>query len=1537
VKLTPKQVFEHQTIAGLAARVEALRAESSAGPTAPPLEARAQSCPAPLSFAQKRLWFMQQLLPNSPFYNMPISWRLSGRLNVDALEAGLNALVARHETLRTVFRGEGDTAQQVIGSPWRVELPIIDLTSVPEVEREADARRRIEAEGLRPFDLSVGPLLRARLLRLSDTDHVLNLTMHHIISDGWSIPVLYRDIGELYQASCRGEAPRLPELSIQYADFSVWQRKWLSGAALSEQLDYWRGRLEGLSELRLPTDRPRPAMPTYRGARETLKLSPQLSAALKALSQRNGATLYMVLLAAFNALLQRYTGQDDIVVGSPIANRTHPELEELIGFFVNTLVIRTDVSGDPTFTELLERVRRVALDAYAHQDLPFERLVEELEPQRDPSRNPLFQVMFAVQNAPGRVSPLMGTDLTIGPFSGAVKTTRFDLEVHVWEVAEQLRLDFIYATDLFEAASMRRLLDHYVRLLAGIAADPQSRVSEVSLLSAAERGQLLSEWSDTRADYPIAATIQELFEAQARETPQSVALEFEGRRVSYKELNSRANQLAHYLRSRGVGPETMVGICAERSVEMVVGVLGILKAGGAYVPLDPEYPASRLSFMLEDTGTPVLLTQAKLRERLPAYGGRVVCLDGEWGEIAREREENPTRAVGARDLAYVIYTSGSTGRPKGTCIEHRSVVRLVKNTNYIELGRAEVFLQFAPISFDASTLELWGPLLNGGRLVIAPPGRLSLEELGQLIKSRGVTTLWLTAALFHQMVDTHIEALRGVRQMLAGGETLSVPHVRKYLLGIGKSRLINGYGPTENTTFTCCHVMTADSRIEHTVPIGRPISNTRVYILDTRLRPVPVGVYGELYIGGDGLARGYLNRPELTAEKFVSDPFEPGERLYRTGDLVRYTPAGVIEFLGRVDNQVKVRGYRIELGEIEAALGAHSAVREAVVLAREDTPGDKRLVAYVVADEGALSEAVRGEESTKWSGEHVSEWRDLYEQTYVQPAGEDPTFNITGWNSSYTGAPIPSEEMREWVEATVERIAARRPRRVLEIGCGTGLLLARLAPACEAYLGTDFSAQAIDHVRKLVAARKDLSQVTLSQRLADDFSGFEPGTFDTVIINSVTQYLPSVEYLKAVLEGAVAALRPGGRIFIGDVRNLPLLKAFHASVQCHRADGGTRKEQLEQLVRNDMDLESELVIDPEFFVALAQENARISDVEIFLKRGHHQNELTQFRYDAFVHVEAKEKAPPPEVWLDWQQEGSSLVTLEERLASGRPALGVRGVPNARWAESQKALAWLGSEEEPQTLGGFKEALAAAPEGAVEPEALWSLAGRHGYALELSYAGAGTDGRMDCLFRKRDTVVPDAVYWERQLSAAAKPWSAYANNPLKAKLVRDLTPRLRQYLAEALPDYMVPSAFVVLNELPLTPNGKIDRKALPAPGRTRLAVATAYVAPTTPVEKTLAEIFASLLRVDRVGIHDDFFELGGHSLMATQVVSRVRQTFGVELELRSLFVAPTVASLATCIEGLRTKGEAVHVPDELGWIARSDSAASAARVRQEFEV
>ncbi len=908
----------------------------------------------PLSFAQQRLWFLEQLEPGSPTYNIRTALRLDGPLEVPTLERSLTEIVRRHEALRTTFPTVLGEAHQKIAADPSFVMPLVDLGALPAGEREAEAHRRIAEESLRPFDLATGPLLRALLLRLSGREHVLVLTVHHIVSDGWSMTVLGRELGALHEAFSAGRPSPLPELPVQYADHAVWQRQWLSGDVLRTQLDYWKKQLAGApQDLELPADRPRPPVLSYRGASVPVALPLDLLAGLRATSRREGVTLFMTLLAAFQVLLARYTGRDDIVVGSPIAGRTQVETEGLIGLFVNTLALRTDLSGDPTFRELLSRVREVTLGAYTHQDVPFERLVEELAPVRDLGRSPLFQAMLVLQTPP---PPLALGEVKLGVLEIERTTSKFDLSLSLAETEDGLRGELEYSTDLFDEATLRRTVEHYRVLLEGIVADPGQRIADLPLSTAAELHRVVVEWNATRAEYPSHRCIHELFEAQAASTPEAVAVVFEDLRLTYRELNERANRLAHHLRGLGVGRDVPVALCVERSLEMVVGVLGIVKAGGAYVPLDPTYPVERLAFMLEDCGATVGLTLERLRGRLPPEPRiRFVALDAEWETIARAPAGDLVNEADPRSLAYITYTSGSTGRPKGVLVEHRGVVRLVKQSAYARFAADEVFLQLAPLAFDASTFEIWGALLSGGKLVVFPAERPSPEALEAILRAHGVTTLWLTSGLFNAILDVRPLALGGLRRLLVGGEALSVPHVQKALSLLDGVRLVNGYGPTEGTTFTCCFPITAPVD-GPSIPIGRPIANTTVFVLDARRRPVPIGVAGELHIGGAGVARGYLNRPELTAERFLPDPFsdEPGARLYRTGDLCRYLPDGDLEYLGRMDHQVKVRGFRIELGEIESVLAEHPAIRAAAVLAREDVPGDKRLVAYLVAREAPL-------------------------------------------------------------------------------------------------------------------------------------------------------------------------------------------------------------------------------------------------------------------------------------------------------------------------------------------------------------------------------------------------------------------------------------------------------------------------------------------------------------------------------------------------------------------------------------------------------
>ncbi|MCY1015586.1 non-ribosomal peptide synthetase [Pyxidicoccus sp. MSG2] len=945
VELSLRTLFAEPTLEALAARIDSVRG-STTGSQAPAIVPVPRTGPLPLSFAQQRLWFIDQLEPGSATYNMPTFVRLEGALDVAALQHGLTELVARHEALRTVFRQEEGQPLQLILPSVELPLNVVDLSGLtPDAAREA-LEQQLREDTLRSFDLATGPLIRAGLWRLGASEHVLALNMHHIVSDGWSMGVLVREVAALYEASLQGRPAPLPPLPLQYADYAVWQRQWLRGPVLAEQLAWWRQQLAGAPHaLEMPTDKPRPAVPVYRGAQVSVVLPAEVSSRLKALSQQEGATPFMVLLAAFQVLLSRYSRQDDVMVGSPIAGRQRGELEGLIGFFVNTLVMRAKVEGRASFRELLRQVKEMSLGAYAHQDVPFERLVEELQPARDLSRTPLFQALFALQNAPASSPRMEG--LALHTLEVELSTAKFELELILTETADGYRGTLRYDTGLFEAATVRRMAENFRALVTGLVARPEAPLTSVSLLSSGERRQVLVDWNATTVAYPRDSTLPEVFASVVARFPDKVAVEFEGAKLTYRELDARANQLAHHLRGLGVSTDSRVATCVERSLELMVTLVAVLKAGGAYVPLDSAYPRERLAAMVEDARPRVLVTTRALLRKLPLEGLTPVVLED--APLSTQPTTAPSPAALPDSLAYIDFTSGSTGRPKGVSIPHRGVLRTVFGVDYAHLGPDETLLQLAPISFDASTFEVWGALLHGARLVVFPPHPPSVEELGRVVRDAHVTTLWLTAGLFTQVVESGLEALRPLKQLLTGGDVVPAPHARRVLEELGIS-VTNGYGPTESTVFATTFRMTDASQPGTSVPIGGPLANTCVYVLDAHGQPVPVGVTGELFIGGDGLARGYVEQPALTAERFVPDAFSgvPGARLYRTGDLVRWRRDGLLDFVGRADAQVKVRGYRIELAEIETALLAWPGVGEAVALAREDRPGDKRLVAYVV-------------------------------------------------------------------------------------------------------------------------------------------------------------------------------------------------------------------------------------------------------------------------------------------------------------------------------------------------------------------------------------------------------------------------------------------------------------------------------------------------------------------------------------------------------------------------------------------------------------
>ena len=946
----------HQRIANLSPEKRALlerrlMQQNARGVKPQGISQRDAAAPCPLSFAQQRLWFLDQLEPASAVYNIVKAVRLRGTLHLEALRQALDAILERHEALRTTFSSVDGDPIQVINEPCVVPLAISDLRTLPAAERESECLHRLREVAQRPFNLSTDTMLRAALVRLQDDECVLLLVMHHIASDGWSVGLLMRELSAFYTSFVTGSAVTLPALPIQYADYAVWQRQWLQGEALATQVTYWKQQLKwALPVLELPRDYPRPMVQTYRGARQALQVPPAVTEGLKTLSRQAGVTLFMTLLAAWQTLLFRYTGQEDISVGTPIAGRTRAETEGLIGFFVNTLVLRTDLSGDPTFMDLLPRVREMAMGAYAYQDLPFEKLVEEVHPERNLSHSPLFQVMFAFQNVPRQTLDFPGLEWSAVDVEQG--TAKFDMSLALWEETGGLAGSLEYNTDLFATPTITRIVGHLQTLLAGIAVCPTQRLSQLPLLAEVEQQQLLVEWNTTQAVYPQETCVHELIGTQAARTPDDIAVVCEGAHLTYRELDTRANQLGHYLRRYGVGPDVLVGICMERSLDMLVGMLGILKAGGAYVPLDPAYPQDRIAFMIEDSGAPILLTHSPVLSRLPDHRARVVCVDTDWEEVAREREDNPMGGVVPEHLAYVIYTSGSTGKPKGVQIPHRAVVNFLHTMGQRPgIVAQDVLLAVTTLSFDIAGLELFLPLTVGARVVVVSRAvAADGHQLARQLAEHGATIMQATPATWRLLLESGWQGHDRLK-ILCGGEAL--PEELAQALLSKCAGLWNMYGPTETTIWST--VAKIDTQ-EQAMTIGRPIANTQLYVLDRCQRPVPIGVPGELYIGGAGVARGYLYRPDLTAERFVEHPFsqEPAARLYRTGDLVRYRSDGTLEFLGRIDHQVKIRGFRIELGEIETVLTAHPAVREAVVIAREDTPGDKRLVAYVVTSKSSM-------------------------------------------------------------------------------------------------------------------------------------------------------------------------------------------------------------------------------------------------------------------------------------------------------------------------------------------------------------------------------------------------------------------------------------------------------------------------------------------------------------------------------------------------------------------------------------------------------
>ena len=1428
IELPLRRLFETPSVAGLA---EAM--QDGDIPLDPPRPGQAPAGPAALSFAQARLWLLDRLGLTMHAYVMPVALRLRGRLDIAALEQALTALCTRHEPLRTIFR-------EIEGEPRQVVLPPEAMVLAYQPALAAELPARIAAEHETLFDLSRDRPFRAQLLRLAGDDWVLLCALHHIAADGWSLPIITRELGMLYTQALSGGPPPAP-LVLRYADYAHWQNALMTGPLPGTQLAYWRTRLSGLAPLALPLDRSRPAFETFRGASRPVLLPPGLGPRLVALGRSHGTTPFMTLLAGFQALLHRLSGQDRFAVGIPVANRNRRETEGLVGFFVNALAIDAECSDDPSFAGHLARVRERCLGAFMHQDVPFEQVVQALAPARNLSSNPIFNTIFAVQASETMAPHFTLPELEVEVLPPTEMTVRFDMELHLWPTADGFSGFLAYNRDLFDAGTIDGWIAAYVALLTAAADAPQQPLSRLRLSGTAAEMSL-------RGPPARRTSLTERFAQIVERHGAAPALTAGGETISYVELDRRSDRLAAALRMRGIGTESIVGIMLERSAAAIVAMLAVLKAGGAYLPLDPAMPAARRDVMLAD-----------------ARAALVIGIDGfETGPVMDAAPILPH----PDQLACVMYTSGSSGVPKGVAVTHANLASRCIEPDFMRAGPGETMMLHAPLAFDASSLEIWAPLMNGGCVAIAPPGLLSLAEIARFITEAGVTSLWLTAGLFQELATAHPQCLRGCRQLLSGGDVVSPAAVRA-VLGHGL-QFSNGYGPTETTIFALTHRVTDAAGLSGTLPIGLPVAGTTIHLLDGSGRPVPPGLPGEIHVGGAGVARGYLARPADTAQRFVPDPFpqQPGARLYRTGDRARLLADGSIAFLGRQDRQIKLRGHRIELGDIEAALRASPDVAEAVVTVE----ADQRLVAHIVPRHARDTQS------------HVRGWADLFdEQIYgaqvyearVEPADSD--FDITGWISSYDNTPIPPAEMRDWVAETIRRVGSRMPRDVIEIGCGTGLLLRRLAPLARRYVGTDTSAVVLARLSSTL----DLPQVTLLRRDASDWSGIADASFDCVLLSSVVQYFPDLSYLSGTIRQAQAALRPAGVIHLADIRDLRHHRRLLSATEIARSDIETSVDAVRRSVQRRLEQETELLVDPALFATLSG----VAALELHLQPGPAHNELTRYRYTAILH------ATPP---LRVEAATIPAQTLDDVVAllSGEMPLVVTGLPNSRLATDAAIQAALDAADRHASAASLR---AIASNDGVDPAELLALAERLGLACVLAPSLVDPDC-FDAGFHHPGMPVPLMPSW--RLSPVATEAGTPAG-PRRWLPKDDLLPRLRAHLGAALPDYMMPSAFSLLDRLPLTASGKIDRAALRAP-----TLSTGmFTAPAGALEIEVAACWAQALGLPRVSTTDDFFALGGHSLLAARIAAMLRARLGREVPLRLFFEAPSVAAFAARLSGL----------------------------------
>ena len=1411
-------------------------------------EAAKRPARIPLSFSQERLWFINRL-QGSVFHHVPLDFIIKGSLNADALSTALREVVNRHELLRTVIIEEDGTSFQQIKDLNEWQLEFIDGSKYDAAELEKCIKNLVD----HPFDLSKDHMLRAHLIRINEDEHRLIVTIHQVALGNWSLFVLTKEYFAYYHAIISGTALKLPAITIQYADYAVWQRNFLKGEILDQKLAYWKNKLSGLTQLVLPADHNRPVMQTTKAGKCTFSIDKNLFDKLNVLSKEYNKPLSTTLFAIFNILLNRYSDQEDICVGTHIHPRKEQHSKSIYGSFIHLVPVRTQLDTTSSFTELLSDISATFEELTDYQEVPFEKIIETCCSDRDLSRHPLFQVLFTLQ--PALDLPVYRCDeVSIKRIPYQHLYTPFDLQFSLSEKPDSIDGAVLFATDVFKEDSVQRMIQHFLELVNSVVNSPFLPVAKLKMLSEDELEHLLIRKNDTTCAYDKKKTIIDFFEAQVLLTPGAIAINGIDKQITYRQLDEQSNKLAHYLRSKGVREKDMVPVCMQRNTEMIVSMIGILKSGAAYVPVDPAYPAERIKYILHDVGADHIVSNSMISSIIGATTNcNVIEIDKEYEQINIQPSSAPVRNISTSELAYVIYTSGSTGKPKGVMIEHKSVSAFIQWCHQeFSNSRFDIVYATTSICFDLSVYEIFFPLTIGKPIRLLENGLLIKDYLQRdnQILINSVPSVIL--ALIKEGVD-----LSNVSVLNMAGEP--IPLQVQQSLDMKSIEVRNLYGPTEDTTYsTICRLKQGE-----VATIGKPISNSQVYILNKSLELTAPGVAGEICIAGDGLARGYLHRPDLTAEKFVANPFsrEATGRMYKTGDIGKWLANGEIEYLGRLDEQVKVRGFRIELGEIENVMQELDEITTAVVLAKDDKEHGKKLVAYYTAS----WKVIKSKEREVYQRQVIN-WKELYEAEYQQKEEQpvDPEFNIVGWKDSFTAQPIGPSEMREWLRDIRDIILSGKPSCVLEIGCGTGLIYYSLAGSIKKYYGADFSKASIKQIEERIKHNpQSYCETELFVAAAHEIGLRKAAEVDTIVINSVVQYFPGQEYMGDVIQTCMSILNGQGRIIIGDVRDNRLVDLFSSRLQLQKCRPQQSIKEFSWAVDQDILKEEELCFSPEYFYSLQSLYPLITHVEIKWKQGDYNNELSLYRYDVILHVGDEEDIIQPS-WQVWKGAADKHNILS-KIEAGLPLITFSHMPNPRlWRE--RAIAKCLRDTSTNSAADLLAACAEKDSETRAVEAIIKAAMINGYSC--SFLIDRDPLKMNLLLEKeqRSKHVKNC-YTDHSASR-----NTYTNIPLFVAINAALQKDIRACLKERLPEYMVPSQLIPLHRIPMTDNGKIDRRFLNQRTDNLLINSFNYQPPANETETRLVKIWQELLHLERVGVNDNFFELGGHSMVALRLIS-----------------------------------------------------------------